>query len=159
MADAPPLALSLLDRLILDPEIEEPRSTERWRRRRRDAGRRERERLLNTRRWIGSWPAALGELDTSLLSFGLPDIFSQSLATDAQRDVFRDQLAQIIRRFEPRFKSVTVELLNNADPLDRTLRFRIQAVLLADVEGELVAYDSMLDISSRNFHVAVVDDG
>lgn len=160
MADAAqPLRLSLLDRLILDPEIEEARSPERWRNRMRDSVRRDLEMLLNTRRWIESWPTSFGELDTSLLSYGLPDIYNQSFTTDAQRDAFREQLIEIIRRFEPRFQSVTVEILNNADPLDRTLRFRIQAVLLADFEGEPVVYDSLLDVASRNFHVAVVDDG
>ena len=160
MSDAaPPLRLSLLDRLMLDPDIDETRSPERWRNRIRDSVRRDLEILLNTRRWIDTWPAALGELDTSLLSYGLPDIYNQAFTTDAQRDAFRVQLVQIIRRFEPRFKSVTVELLNNADPLDRTLRLRIQAVLLADLDGEPVVYDSMLDVASRNFQVAVVDDG
>jgi type VI secretion system protein ImpF len=160
MADAAqPLRLSLLDRLMLDPEIDEARSPERWRNLMRDSVRRDLEMLLNTRRWVESWPPALGELETSLLSYGLPDIYNQPFATDAQRDAFCAQLVRIIGRFEPRFKSVTIDLLNNADPLDRTLRFRIQAVLLADVDGEPVVYDSMLDVASRNFRVALVDNG
>ena len=92
-------------------------------------------------------------------ALAISDLNATLVRKAIEDSAFRAQLVQIIRRFEPRFKSVTVELLNNADPLDRTLRFRIQAVLLADLDGEPVVYDSMLDVASRNFQVATVDDG
>ena len=38
----------------------------------------------------------------------------------------------MIRKFEPRFKSVRVKLLDNTDPTDRALRLRIDALLYAE---------------------------
>jgi predicted component of type VI protein secretion system len=47
-----------------------------------------------------------------------------------------------------------VELIDNINPLDRTLRFRIHAVLLMDADGETVIYDTLLDPASRGLYVS-----
>jgi type VI secretion system protein ImpF len=147
------LRLSFLDRLLLDAEGEDDLSPMRELPRLHDAVRRDLESLLNSRRFCRSWPRSAGELDVSVLSFGLADIYSQPMATEAQREVFRATLEDAIRRFEPRFRSVTVTILKNTEEFDRTLRFRIQAVLTVDAEGEPVIYDSTLDPASRSFMV------
>ncbi len=147
------LRLSFLDRLLLDPESEDELPPLRQLARLQDAVRRDLEALLNSRRFCRSWPRAAAELDTSVLSFGLPDIYSQPLATDAQREGFRMMMEAVIRRFEPRFRSVSVTILKNTEELDRTLRFRIQAVLTVDAESEPVIYDSTLDPALRSFTV------
>ncbi len=143
------LRLSFLDRLLLDPEGEDDLSLGRELSRLHEAVRRDLEALLNSRRFCESWPRSAAELDSSVLSFGLADIYSQPMATPAQRDVFRLTMEEAIRRFEPRFRSVSVTILANTEELDRTLRFRIQAVLTVDAEGEPVIYDSMLDPALR----------
>ena len=60
---------------------------------------------------------------------------------------------QVIRRYEPRFKSVRVELRENKDEFDRTLRFRIDAVLYAEPTPEPVTFDSKLEPTSANFEI------
>jgi type VI secretion system protein ImpF len=62
-------------------------------------------------------------------------------------------IEEVIRRYEPRFKSVKVLLRENREDFDRTLRFRIDAVLYAEPAPEPVVFDSMLEPSSASFHV------
>lgn len=147
------LRLSVVDRLLLDAESGDDASPLRTHARLRDSVRRDLETLLNSRRFYRSWPRSAAEIDRSVLSFGLPDIYAQPMATDGQRESFRGAVEDAIRRFEPRFRSVVVTLLKNSDDVDRTLRFRIEAILIADVEGEPVIYDSMLDPALRSFTV------
>lgn len=155
MATAPTVLprLSFLDRLMLDDEDGPTPSPRRELERLRDAVRRDLEALLNSRRCLWSWPSAAAELDTSVLSFGLPDVHSQPMATEDQRDSYRLTIEDAIRRFEPRLRAVRVVLLQNVEEVDRTLRFRIQAVLRADVDGEPVVYDTRLDPALRTFTV------
>jgi type VI secretion system protein ImpF len=70
--------------------------------------------------------------------------------------MFRRTIEDTVRRFEPRFRSFEVTLLRNSEDLDRTLRFRIRAVLRADADGEPVTYDSRLDPALRAFVVTDV---
>jgi type VI secretion system protein ImpF len=148
----PRLRLSVVDRLLLEDDSEDL-SPIRMQGRLRDSVRRDLEMLLNSRRYCKSWPRAANELDKSVLSFGLADLYALPLTTDSQRESFRASVEEIVRRFEPRFRSVSVTLLKNSEEFDRTLRFRIQAVLIADVEGDPVVYDSLLDPALRSFTV------
>ena len=95
----------------------------------------------------------MAELETSLLSYGVPDITSANLSTEAQRQAYARTVEQIIRRFEPRFQTVGVALLANTDEFDRTMRFRIEALIYADPAPEPMVFDSTLDPSSRSFTV------
>ncbi len=151
--------LSFLDRLLLDEEVDSVSSPRRDLERLRGAVRRDLEALLNCRRWSRSWPATAGELEQSVLGYGLLDMHSQPLATEAQRDLFRRHIEDVILRFEPRFRSVSVALLQNVEEVDRTLRFRIQAVLRADADGEPVVYDTQLDPALRSFTVTDANHG
>lgn len=116
--------------------------------------RRDLEQLLNTRRPPRSWPPNIAkELDDSLISYGLPDFSGMNLSPQAQREDFRRLIEKTIRRFEPRFKSVRVQLLKNASAVDRAFRFRIEAVLRAEPHPEPVAFDSSLNITTSDFQV------
>ncbi len=75
------------------------------------------------------------------------------MTTEKDRRAFARLLQTVIREHEPRFKSVKVQLLDNAEPLDRTLRFRIDALLYAEPAPEPVAFDSTLKPISGNFEV------
>ena len=44
-------------------------------------------------------------------------------------------------------------MLDNIDPEDRTLRFRIEALMYADPAPEPIVLDSVLEPVSRNFSV------
>ena len=143
-----PLLPSVLDRLLDD----EPESTREAARNQaqllRDlkvSVRRDLQNLLNTRRRLLTWPPNLDELEKSLVNYGIPDFTGSNMAAVKDREELCRVIQGVIRRFEPRFKSVTVQLLTNAEPLDRTLRFRIDAMLYADPAPEPVVFDSALE--------------
>lgn len=143
-----PLVPSVLDRLLDDdPSVrtEPPKSRTQVLRELKLSVRRDLENLLNTRRSCTSWPEHLTELEHSLANYGLPDIAGLDLARARHRQELQRLLESIIRRNEPRFKSVRVQMLENANPLDRTLRFRIDALLHAEPAPEPVVFDSAFE--------------
>lgn len=151
-----PLVPSVLDRLI----DEQPRATREPVKTRnqvlrelKQSLRRDLENLLNTRWRCTSWPENLDELELSLVNYGIPDITGADLGSARRRQDFRRIVERVIRHFEPRFKSVKVEMLDNAEPLDRTLRFRIDALLYAEPAPEPVMFDSALQPTTGNFEV------
>jgi type VI secretion system protein ImpF len=100
------------------------------------------ERLLNSRRRVTTWPAQLRELARSLVNYGLPDLAGLNASNAESREELRRTLETVIRTFEPRLSNVRVHLLENAESLDRTLRFRIEALVRIEPVAEPVAYDS-----------------
>jgi type VI secretion system protein ImpF len=151
-----PLVPSVLDRLLdAEPDVsrEAPRNRNQVLRDLKMSVRRDLENLLNTRRRCLPWPAGLKELKQSLVNYGIPDFMGMSLGTANDREEFCRTLQTLLRQCEPRFKTVSVKLLTNAEPLDRTLRFRIDALLLADPAPEPVVFDSMLEPASGTFVV------
>ncbi len=150
------LVPSVLDRLLDDePEVtrEPPRGRHQALRDLKQSVRRDLENLLNTRHSFLVWPAALAELNQSLLNYGLADVAGTGLGAAKEREDFCRSLQNLLRRCEPRFKSVMVKLLTNASPLDRTLRFRIDALLRVDPAPEPIVFDSMLEPASATFVV------
>jgi type VI secretion system protein ImpF len=151
-----PLVPSVLDRL-LDDEPGLSRETAKTRtqvlRELKQSIRRDLENLLNTRRYCRSLPPGLTELETSLVNFGLPDITAAELGLSGERERFRQTLEAVIRRFEPRFKTVEVEIRDNVEMLDRTLRFRIDAMLHAEPAPEPIAFDSAMQPATGTFEI------
>jgi type VI secretion system protein ImpF len=125
----------------------------------RNAVRRDLEALLNSRCRCVSPPEGLDELETSLVEYGVPDFLSANAGSEEAREEFRRSVEKVIRRFEPRFKSVTVKLADDSVQLDRTLRFRIDALMYAEPAPEFVSFDSLLDPASHNFSVIGRRDG
>ncbi|WP_137181656.1 type VI secretion system baseplate subunit TssE [Roseomonas sp. AR75] len=111
----------------------------------RAAVRRDLQSLLNARRRWRSWPPALRELATSPLGYGLPDFASGAFGDPARREALRREVEDTIRRFEPRFLSLKVQVLDGTDTLTGTLRLRIEALLDADPAPEPVGFDTVLD--------------
>ncbi len=63
-------------------------------------------------------------------------------------------MERVIRQFEPRLTKVTVALLDpGAEPVDRTLRFRIEGLLRVDPAPEPVAFDSAVEPATGNVEV------
>ena len=149
-----PLLPSVLDRLLdNDPEVrqEPPLAYSQDWQDLHEAVKRDLENLLNTRRRCESWPADWQELEHSLVNYGLPDFMAMNLVTDEGREAFRRLLEEVIRRCELRLDRVKVSLLESTEPLDRTLRFRIEALLRAEPTPESVAFDSALEPVTCNF--------
>lgn len=147
-----PLTLSVFDRLIDDnPDSARDPAPARAQTLTdlRNAIRRDLEDLLNTRRRVVGWPDDLTELESSVLNYGVPDILAENLATETRRREVVAQMEAAIRRWEPRFVRLSVSLLENSDQTDRTLRFRIEAMIRADPAPEPLVFDSVVDPTSN----------
>jgi type VI secretion system protein ImpF len=155
-----PLVSSILDRLLDDdPGVsrEPAKNRNQVLRDLKQSVRRDLENLLNTRVRCGVWPPHLKELKQSLVNYGIPDFTGAGLGDAQDSDAICGVLQTVIRQGEPRFKSVQVQILGNAEPLDRTLRFRIDALLIADPAPEPIVFDSTLKPATGNFEVKGVD--
>jgi type VI secretion system protein ImpF len=151
-----PLVPSILDRLIdLEPDAQREAAKGRNQvlRELKMSVQRDLENLLNTRRRFLGCPPEMKELKQSLATYGIPDFLGISMATVKDRESFCRSLQTIIRQFEPRFKEVKVQLQSNAETLDRTLRFKIDALLYADPAPEPVVFDSALEPATGIFAV------
>jgi type VI secretion system protein ImpF len=156
IADGQQLLPSVLDRLLDDePGLsrEPPRARNQVLRDVKRAVQRDLENLLNTRRRCLPRPPGLAELEHSLLNYGLPDFAGVSLASPEAREEFRAILEAIIREWEPRFQTVRVALLAPAEPMDRTLRLRIDALLYAEPAPEPVVFDSAVEPGTGSFKI------
>jgi type VI secretion system protein ImpF len=159
MARAPTNLLpSLLDRLIDDdPDAAHdppPPPREKQLRDLRNNVRRDLEALLNSHCRCLSPAPELTELPRSVIEFGVRDFLSEYAGAAEFREDFRRSLQETIQRFEPRFVAVSVALRDDGDRLDRTLRFRIDALMYAEPAPEPVSFDSALDPSSQTFYVS-----
>lgn len=151
-----PLVPSVLDRLLDDdPAVgtEPARNRSQLLRELKFSVRRDIENLLNARRRNVILPPGLSELANSLLTYGVPDFSGTGPATDEQRKAFCRQLEAVIRQGEPRLLRVSVALVADPTPEDRTLRFRIDALLRADPSPEPVVFDSALEPATHQFAV------
>jgi type VI secretion system protein ImpF len=140
--------LPLLDRLLDDaPDQERDRilSNAEVLQQLHESVRRDLQSLLNARRRWRSWPPALRELATSPVGYGLPDFSSGAFGDPVRRELLRREVEDTIRRFEPRFLSLKVHLVDANDQLSGTLRLRIEALLDADPAPEPVGFDTLLD--------------
>lgn len=151
-----PLLASVLDRLLDDePDVrrDPPQPAHQVLREVKQAVCRDLQNLLNTRRRCVPWPPDLAELEQSLVDYGMPDFTAVNMGGSDGPEQLRRLLEAVIRRFEPRFKAVQVLLLESADPLDRTLRFRIDALLHAVPAPEPVTFDSALETATGTVEV------
>jgi type VI secretion system protein ImpF len=147
---------SVLDRLLddePDQRQERPKPTAQLVRDLRDAVIRDVSALLNARRAWPPPPPELDELRQSVVDFGIPDFTGADLSSADAREAFRREVEDTIRRYEPRFKTVHVELIRGDDASDRTLRLRIDALVHADPVPESVVFDSVLDPVAGGFEV------
>jgi type VI secretion system protein ImpF len=151
-----PLVPSVLDRLLDDEPTstrDSPKSRGQLLRELKQNIRRDLENLLNTRQRCKSPPERLNELEVSLVNYGVPDLTGAALGSAERREDFRRVFEAVVRRFEPRFARVSVEMLGNADPIDRTLRFRIDALLHAEPAPEPIVFDSALQPATGNVEI------
>jgi type VI secretion system protein ImpF len=145
---------SLLDRLIdREPRIstEPPASGAGSLAQVKEAVRRDLEWLLNTKQT----PAAstdLPHLDASAWSYGLPDLSASSLSSTGDRERLRLAIEAAIRRFEPRLQGVEVTQAE-VHASDRSIRFRIDAMLRVHPAREPVTFDSMFQLATKAFQV------
>lgn len=151
---------SILDRLI-DQDPETPMDVEKSRfvqlAELRNSVRRDLESLLNTRCRVISPLETLEETQDTILNYGLPDLATVNMLNLDQQQEFAKKVEDILKTYEPRFKSVNVQYVTSHDQNDRTMRFRIDAVIWADPAPEIVVFDSVLEPILRT--VKVEDSG
>ncbi|WP_111642406.1 type VI secretion system baseplate subunit TssE [Marinimicrobium alkaliphilum] len=153
---------SILDRLIdLEPDAHRDHNLDRHQHltELRQSVRRDLENLLNARYRVIAPGDDYPQLDQSLLNYGLPDLATVNIADTEKKQRFVRDLERTLRDYEPRFKSVKVAHLDNRDATDRTLRFRIDAVLWADPAPQTVIFDSILEPVSRSVNVQEFSHG
>jgi type VI secretion system protein ImpF len=147
---------SLLDRLVdLDPKssMEMPLSWAESVRRLKASLRHDLEWLLNTRRIPLELPESFVEVPDSLFNYGFPDITSMSRDSRDTRIRLMRQVEETIATFEPRLANVKVSLAETDDNGRRELRFLIEGLLRMEPNPEQVVFDTVLEISSGEYHV------
>lgn len=147
---------SILDRLLDDEphnQTEQDPGQHQLVKQLRNSVRRDLEALLNTRYYVVKPPDELHEVEKSLLNYGLPDLATINISDARKRDEFTAMLQATLVEYEPRFKSVKVSYIDNKDETDRTLRFRIDAVIYADPLPQVVVFDSVLESVTRTVSV------
>jgi type VI secretion system protein ImpF len=138
------LTASLLDRLI-DQEEDQAGSARGYDHRQMiDVVRRDLEDLLNTRMTNGDVPAAFVEVNNSVVTYGLPDLSSQSADTAEQRAEIGRIIERVIERFEPRLRHVRARLVESMGGA-QTVRFQINAELNVDPAPE-VGFETVLEL-------------
>ena len=93
------------------------------------------------------------------MGYGIPDFASGAFNDPRRREELRLEIEDTIRRFEPRFLSVRVHLVDARDRLETTLRLRIDAVLHADPAPEAVTFDTVVDPTTDDVLVRRKTDG
>jgi type VI secretion system protein ImpF len=147
-----PVQLSVLDRLLDDApaeRVEAPASRSATLRALRSAVRRDLEALLNSRLRPRSTPKDLGEIESSVVGFGIPDFVAVSAEGGEWRERLRKALEDKIKRHEPRFLRVSVALVTEGEGLERSIRFRIEALMRADPAPEQLSFDSRIEPAVR----------
>ena len=147
---------SVLDRLIdLEPQNERELPSNRTQvlQQMKNSVGRDLQNLLNTRCRATGWPEGLELLAESLMAYGIPDCVGISTGSREQQEILRQMIQSAVETFEPRLMNVQVVLADASDPIDRALRFRIDALLRIDPAPEAVAYDSRLDATNGEFSV------
>jgi type VI secretion system protein ImpF len=116
----------------------------------KEALRRDLEWLFNTRRVAIPPQESLKEVNRSVYIYGLPD-FTSFRVKD------RDRLVRIlhsaIKLFEPRLANVRVMLVDSDNTGNRTVRLRIEGLLLMDPAPEHVSFDTLLELTSGEYEV------
>jgi type VI secretion system protein ImpF len=152
------VTLSILDRLTdLDPKsptvMEAPLTRAESVRRVKAGLRRDLEWLLNTRRIAVPCDPALEELTRSVYSFGLPDFSNYSLASPKDEAKLVRSLQEVVKLFEPRLTNVKVIPVEIGASGTRTIRMRLEGLLLIDPAPEQVSFDTTLQLVSGNFKI------
>ena len=110
------------------------------------------ENLLNTKNFEVSLSAAFKELSRSVLVYGLPDFTASNPHSSTVKSELLQAVERAINLFEPRLQNVMVGI-DDSDKNNRSLKFRISAVLVADPYVESVRFDTFIDVNKCEYSV------
>jgi type VI secretion system protein ImpF len=152
------VTLSVLDRLTdNDPRspsiVEPPLSRSESVRALRDGVRRDLEWLLNTRRNPDDPGVSRVETENSLYNYGLPDFSAYSIASPKDQSRLVKVLQAAVKTFEPRMANVRIVPLEISPKGLRTLRIRIEGLLMMDPAPEHISFDTTLQLTTGDFRI------
>jgi len=98
-------------------------------------------------------PESFAQVNASVFTYGLKDFMSHNPRSPSVRLQIRQEVERTIALFEPRLRNVSVRI-DGAEIIDRSLRFRINALLVADPVTEPITFDTYLDINRGEFVIA-----
>ena len=150
------VTLSVLDRLIdLDPRNsrEVPLTRAQSLRLFKEALRRDLEWLLNTRRVAVPPDETLKEVNKSAYIFGLPDFTGYHLSAPQDQIRLLRYIQAATKLFEPRLANVRVAPIEAGLISARTMRLRIEGLMLVDPAPEHVSFDTVLELTSGQYEV------
>ena len=143
---------SLMERLITSETDDWTASRAQSLRIFRDALKRDVEWLLNSRRppidAISDYPLAAA----SVINYGLPDISSMGLNSASDQRTLISAVQQCLRNYEPRITDVRV-YLESSEVVNRSLRFRIEGMMMVDPAPEEINFDTVLELSKGEYEV------
>ena len=150
------IRLSVLDRLLDDDpgnSVELPLDENQKLRMIQLYVRRDIQDLLNTRYRCVAWPPELEELSDSLINYGIPDFTAASLNASQDVDILIAAIRRAIALFEPRLTELRILQIDNQYYVDRTFRFRIEAMLMIEEKKHRVQFDSSMESATGQFDV------
>ena len=113
--------------------------------------------LLNTRRPLVELPDGCENLEASLLMFGITDISSLGKENLEQQARLVKEVERAVSTFEPRLANVKVSIASAEKGAEggpvRELRFVVEGLLRIDPEPEQVVFDTVLEVSTGDYHV------
>jgi type VI secretion system protein ImpF len=146
----------LLDRLVdLEPDNrnEVPMSRAESVRQLRLAVKRDLEWLLNSTRMPIEVPESCGEIENSVLFYGLPDISSVSIQDSASQHGLLRSLEKAIESFEPRLSRARVTARGKYRATNQSVTFHVEAILMMDPVPERFSFDTVLELSKGAYTV------
>jgi len=114
--------------------------------------RRDLEWLLNTR-CKPEGAEALSLAEKSILDYGLPDFSSYSLASPKDQAKLIRILQAAIATFEPRLANVRIVQLDVASTGTRSIRVRLEGMLMMDPAPEWISFDTTLQLTTGDFQI------
>lgn len=151
------VTLSVLDRLTdtdpKSPGVEGPMTRAESVRLLRSGVRRDLEWLLNSRRTPEDPGAAMPETESSVFNYGLPDFSTYAIASPKDQTKLVRALQATVRIFEPRMANVRIVPLEISPKGLRTMRIRIEGLLLMDPAPEHISFDTTLQLTTGDFSI------
>ena len=152
--DVPSLLPSLLDRLLVEnprSSVEPPKSVTQLVREAKLSMQRDLQDLLNAKWRMLAWPEEMEQLDDSLANYGVPDFAQLENPLDVWSFCLRIQ--EVIDTYEPRLKQVKCTPYSEIAPEERSLSFRIDAILNIELLDDEVSFRSTVQPSTGMFLV------
>jgi type VI secretion system protein ImpF len=150
------VTLSVLDRLSDDdprsPSAEAPLTRAESVRALRNGVRRDLEWLLNTCR-TPQEADGLPETENSVYHFGLPDFSTYAIASPKDQSRLVRVLQSVVKIFEPRLTNVRIVPVEINPKGLRTMRIRIEGLLMMDPAPEHISFDTTLQLTTGDFRI------